>query len=149
MSKSNQDQKSMLFGTAPMDKEKKKTPPTSKPLSSAPPKKPHTHLSPVACEKKIAEGKELQEKALKHLKTSLFQWSPDHVAAAATFEAAANCYNTAGELEKAQELYLLSADSHDKAGSPAACAQTLLKASKVSKVCMIANYYYFVFKLYI
>ena len=120
-----------------MDKEAKSTIPikASKSSTSATPKKPHTHLSPAACEKKIAEGKELHERALKHLKTSLFQWSPDHVAAAPTLEAAGNCYNTAGELEQAQALYLLSADSHDKAGSAAACAQTLLKASKVAKVC--------------
>lgn len=139
MSKNNLEQKSMLFGTTPMDKEKKKSIPiTSKSSTSstATPKKPHTHLSPVACEKKIAEGKELHDRALKHLKTSLFQWSPDHLAAAATLEAAANCYNAAGELEQAQALYLQSAESHDKAGSAAACAQTLLKASKVAKVCM-------------
>jgi hypothetical protein len=135
MSKNNLDQKSMLFGATPMDREQKKSSIASKKTTTpSTPKKPHTNLSPAACEKKIAEGKDLHERALKHLKTSLFQWSPDHVAAAATLESAANCYNAAGELEKAQELYLLSADSHDKAGAAAACAQTLLKASKVSKV---------------
>lgn len=126
----------MLFGNTPMTKDKKApkasvTPPIP---SSTVSKKPHTHLSASACEKKIKEGKDLHERVLKHLKTSLFQWSPDHVAAAATLEAAANCYNVAGELQTAQELFLLAADSHDAAGSAAACAQTLLKASKVSKV---------------
>lgn len=137
MSKNNLEQKSMLFGATPMDKAaaptKRATPVAAKP-SNVPPKKPHTNLSPAMCEQKIAEGKELHERALKHLKTSLFQWSPDHVAAAATLEAAANCYHAAGELDQAQELYLLSADSHDKAGASAASAQALLKASKVSKV---------------
>jgi tetratricopeptide (TPR) repeat protein len=137
MSLNNIDQKSMLFGNTPMNKEDKKpthslthsttkTPPTTT--------KKHTHLSSAMCAKKIIEGKEYHEKALKHLKTSLFQWSADHVAAAATFEAAGNCYNAAGELEKAKELYLLASESHDNAGAAAASAQALLKASKATKV---------------
>lgn len=139
MSKNHLDQKSMLFGDTPMEKEevnasKSSSASKAKPTTTTAPKKPHTHLSPSMCAKKIAEGQELHDKALKYLKTSLFQWSPDHVAAASTFESAANCYNAAGELEKAQELYLQSADSHDKAGSAAASAQTLLKASKVAKL---------------
>ena len=135
MSTDNLDKKAMLFGDTPMEKEAKTT--VSLKSSRPPPKtnkKPHTNLSPALCEKKIAEGKDLHERALKHLKTSLFQWSPDHVAAASTFAAAGKCYNSAGELEKAEEMFLLSAESHDKAGAAAASAQALLDASKVSKV---------------
>lgn len=36
----------------------------------------------------------------------LFQWSPDHLAASAAFDAAANCYKTAEENDLALSLYL-------------------------------------------
>ena len=140
MSLNNIDQKSMLFGNTPMNKEDKKPTPslTHSTTKTTPPPttttKKHTHLSSAMCAKKIIEGKEYHEKGLKHLKTSLFQWSADHVAAAATFEAAGNCYHAAGELEKAKELYLLASESHDNAGAAAASAQALLKASKAAKV---------------
>src|SRR5688572_10497306 len=45
-----------------------------------------TGLSLMEKQKKVAEAKEYSEKGMTHLKTTMFQWKPDHLAAAPNFE---------------------------------------------------------------
>ena len=44
----------------------------------------------------------------------MFNWSPDHGAAAPVFASAANAFKMAGELERARETFVLAAEHHDK-----------------------------------
>ena len=98
-----------------------------------------------------------------YIRVKLFQWSPDHLAASAAFDAAANCYRAAEELGLAVTLYLRvsthilcldmpranssklpalcvvfilqqAADAHEAARTFAAAAMSLMKAADLCKV---------------
>jgi tetratricopeptide (TPR) repeat protein len=86
----------------------------------------------VARDQKLAEARELSQRGAKHLETSVFQWTPDHVAAASFFERSAESYRAAGDLENARLMYVGSADSHDASNASAAAAVVLVKAAKVA-----------------
>ena len=90
-------------------------------------------LSPAARARKVEEAKEESALGMKALKTSVFQWSPDHLAAAPHFESSSNAYKAAGEFELARLMMLQSAESHDAAGCTAAAAVTCVKAATISQ----------------
>jgi hypothetical protein len=46
--------------------------------------------------KKVEEGRSYSERGMEHLKTSMFQWKPDHLAAAPLFDMSGECYKVAG-----------------------------------------------------
>ncbi len=83
--------------------------------------------------KKINEAKEWSEKGMKFLKTSVFQWEPDHLAAAPCFEKSAAAYKAAGEDELARKLLLQSAISCEKSNTLSSGALALVKASEIAK----------------
>jgi len=53
---------------------------------------------------------------MKYLKTSIFQWAPDHLAAAPQFEKSAEAYKLAGEFSNACSMYVKAAESHYGSG---------------------------------
>lgn len=123
------DKKNALFGSAPMSSvpaEKKTAPKAAKPTIKI-------GISPALKAKKIGEAKESEERGDKFLKTTLFQWSPDHLAASAAFDNAANCYRAAEELDESVRLYLRAADSHQAANTNSAAAMALMKAGDICK----------------
>lgn len=73
-------------------------------------------LHPAAKAKKIEEAREFSEKGMKYLKTSIFQWAPDHLAAAPQFEKSAEAYKTAGEFKNAILMYVKAAESNFESG---------------------------------
>ena len=50
------------------------------------------------------------------MKTSIFQWAPDHLAAAPQFEKSAEAYKLAGEFSNACSMYVKAAESHYGSG---------------------------------
>ena len=89
-------------------------------------------LSSAARLKKIEEAKEASELGMKALKTSVFQWSPDHLAAAPHFETSSNAYKIAGELKLARLMMLQSADSHEGSKCLGVAALTCVKAALIA-----------------
>jgi hypothetical protein len=75
-----------------------------------------TGLTSAIREKKIAEAKELSERGMKFLKTSVFQWQPDNLAAAPLFESSSNAYKAANDLENARIMMLKCAECHEGSG---------------------------------
>lgn len=75
-------------------------------------------MTPAAKSKKLEEAREYSEKGMKYLKTTLFQWAPDHLAAAPQFEKSADAYKAAGELTNARLMYVKAAESHYGSGTP-------------------------------
>eukprot|EP00981_Chlorochromonas_danica_P002020 scaffold413_cov176-Ochromonas_danica.AAC.16 len=72
--------------------------------------------------KKIAEAREQSEKGMTALKTTLFQWKPDHLSAATYFERSADLYKVAGDLKNALLLNVQAAQSHEACGAMASTA---------------------------
>ncbi len=91
-------------------------------------------LSVAEKQKKVAEAKELSERGMKHLKTSVFQWSPDHLAAAPLFESSAEAYKIIEDYDLASVMMVKSAESHEAYGSLASAALAMLKASQYAKL---------------
>ena len=83
--------------------------------------------------KKIEEAKDLQTRAEKFLKTSVFQWSPDHIGAAPLFERSAEAYKSAGDLETSYSMYQKAINSHSDSGVLSAAALACTKASVVAE----------------
>jgi tetratricopeptide (TPR) repeat protein len=67
-----------------------------------------------ANEKRIAEAKECEKKALEHLKTSIWKMKtkPEYDSAASEYDRAAVCYKNAENLEMCKQMYLKSAECH-------------------------------------
>lgn len=70
---------------------------------------------------------------MKCLKTTVFQWSPDHLAAAPHFESSSNAYKTAGELKLARLMMLQSADSHEGSKCLGVAALSCVKAALIGR----------------
>eukprot|EP01039_Chlorochromonas_danica_P002507 gene2507-2745_t len=79
--------------------------------------------------KKIAEAREQSEKGMTALKTTLFQWKPDHLSAATYFERSADLYKVAGDLKNALLLNVQAAQSHEACGAMASTALLKTKAA--------------------
>jgi hypothetical protein len=93
-----------------------------------------TTMSAAAAEKKRAEARDWEERGQKNLKTSIFQWSPDYLAAAPCFENASNAYATLGDMKKAIDNLVLAADYNEKANCLTTAAFTY---SKVAALCSV------------
>ena len=76
-----------------------------------------TTMTPAAKSKKLEEAREYSEKGMKYLKTTIFQWAPDHLAAAPQFDKSADAYKAAGELTNARLMYVKAAESHYGSGT--------------------------------
>lgn len=122
--KSNGALKEKTTGTTPNDIKPKQTKTTT---MSAP------VISPELKAKKITEAKDLISRAMKNLQTSIFQWSPDHLAAASLFESASNIYVSIGDNDEALVLLEKSINSHQASGVDSAAALALVKASKITQ----------------
>eukprot|EP00602_Paraphysomonas_sp_CaronLab_P001215 CAMPEP_0185020322 /NCGR_PEP_ID=MMETSP1103-20130426/2920_1 /TAXON_ID=36769 /ORGANISM="Paraphysomonas bandaiensis, Strain Caron Lab Isolate" /LENGTH=403 /DNA_ID=CAMNT_0027551151 /DNA_START=12 /DNA_END=1223 /DNA_ORIENTATION=+ len=106
---------------------------TSSSSSSQSKSKSAIGISPTLKTKKINEAKEHEDRGNKFLKTSIFQWSPDYMAASAAFEAAAKCYYTAEELDLASEFYIRAADNNEACNTHSAAAMAIIKAADINK----------------
>lgn len=97
------DKKGGLFGNASSSSSDAKA---SKPVSKTAGKSflAITSVSSAVKTKKTKEAKECEDAANKMLKTSVFQWSPDHVGAAPLFESASACYKAAEDFESAKSM---------------------------------------------
>lgn len=133
------DSKSSLFGKAPSVPSKTGS---ATPISAGGGKKLEavstipisTSLSGASRAKKLEEAQEWSEKARKHLKTSVFQWSPDYLAAAPCFENASNAYKLIGEFDLARDCLVQSAEANEKAGCLGAASLTY---SKIAQLCQV------------
>lgn len=85
--------------------------------------------------KKVEEAKELSSRAMKYLKTSVFNWNPDHLAAAPLFEQSAELYKQVGEYDIARALLLDAAKSHESINTLSAAAVAIVKAAKIASEC--------------
>ncbi len=88
-------------------------------------------LSSTAKSKKIDEARDWNKRGLKHLQTSMFQWNPDHLAAAPCFENSSNAYKLAGELDLAKEMMQESGSANEAAGCLSAAAVSFGKAAQL------------------
>jgi hypothetical protein len=146
------DQKNSLFGNAKGSKAPGVTTPSSSSLSSSTSTQPLKSktvslkatktattstggivLSPAVKARKIEEAKEESELGMKCLKKSVFQWSPDYLAAAPHFDISGNAYKAAGEFKMARLMFLQSADSHEGANCLAAAAVACVKAGAIAQ----------------
>jgi tetratricopeptide (TPR) repeat protein len=126
--------KSALFGKEPLSSSSNTVPKIVSKTASAPIAKINTGISPATIKaKKIEEAKEWNDKAIKHIKTSVFQWSADYLAAAPCYESSSNAYKAAGELEQARKMMVSSAEANEKAGCLTASALCFIKASDLAK----------------
>eukprot|EP01031_Cornospumella_fuschlensis_P048578 gene48578-59490_t len=76
--------------------------------------------SQASKQRKVAEAQELSEKAQQALKTSMFQWKPDHLTASSYFEKASELYKQAGELRNALLLMNQASESNEALGASGA-----------------------------
>jgi hypothetical protein len=109
--------------------------PTPKPAPARPAAKKQPKgpvLSAVAKKAKIDEAVSTLAKAEGYLKKTMFQWSPDHCAAAPLYTAAAKMFQIAGEWVRARDTFILAAEHHDKAMVPSAAALDLMHAAEVA-----------------
>lgn len=138
------DQKNALFGnakpsTGSSDSSRPTRPTTTsktahmKPSSTAGMKAGVPIISPAAKAKKMEEAKSFSERGMKFLQTSMFQWNPDHLAAAPLFEKSADTYQKSGELDTAYLMYMKAIESHELSGILSAAALAAAKASGVAK----------------
>ena len=93
-------------------------------------------MSSSAIEKKRAEARDWEERGEKNLRTSIFQWSPDYLAAAPCYENASNVYVTIGDNNKARDALVLAADYNEKANCLTTAAFTY---SKVGALCSVSD----------
>jgi len=131
-----QDKRNALFGSGGGSSSTTASS-SSKPAPYKPPLKtsipaPTAGLPEPVRLKKIAEGAALHQKALEHLKTTMFKWAPDHLMAAPVFEKAAMCYSVAGDYNTSMDLYKLAAKSHESCSSEGAAATSLSRAAEVA-----------------
>lgn len=133
------NQKNLLFSKGPIKSDVNKEATSSPvPLNLSDKKKPltlTTSIVGVSLEVKnqrLNEAKQHLDKATEFLKTSVFKWSPDHLAAAPYFEKSAGCYAAAGENDLAKQMYLQAANSQQAADTNAAAAVTICKAAQIS-----------------
>jgi len=96
--------------------------------------KSSTTISPQLKLKKIEEAKEESEKGMKYLKKTIFNWSPDHLAAAPCFENSANAYKTAGEYKMSYMMFMKASESHEGCNCSSAAGMACVKASEVAKL---------------
>ena len=90
-------------------------------------------LSVEAKRKKMEEAREASEKGMECLKTSFFQWKPDHLSAAVHFENSGNLYRVAGEHKNAIAMLLKAAESNEQVGVLSAAAINKTKAAEIAK----------------
>ena len=84
-------------------------------------------------QKKSEEAKVFAQQAKKHLETSLFQWSPDYLAAASFFERSAEAYKSIDDTENAIKMYIESAHANESCKAHASAAVMFMKAAPLSK----------------
>lgn len=102
-----------------------------KPVGSASSSQPS--LSIEAKRKKMEEAREASEKGMTCLKTSIFQWKPDHLSAAVHFENSANLYRVVGEYKSAIGMMMKAAESNEECGILSAAAVNKTKAADIAK----------------
>ena len=91
-------------------------------------------LSAAAKAKKIDEAKAFSKQGSSHLQKTMFQWTPDHIAAAPLFEKSATSYFVAGELQLSKLMYIQASDSYEISNSFATSANALIKAAQIAQV---------------
>lgn len=96
--------------------------------------KTSTTISPQLKLKKIEEAKEESEKGMKYLKKTIFNWSPDHLAAAPCFENSANAYKAAGEYKMSYMMFMKASESHEGCNCSSAAGMACVRASEVAKL---------------
>ncbi len=91
-------------------------------------------MSLIEKQKKIEEARELSEKGMTYLKTSMFKWEPDHLAAGPVFESSAEKYKIIGEYKISTDVMVKAVESHIALRAFAAAALALRKASETAKL---------------
>jgi hypothetical protein len=85
-------------------------------------------------QKKLEEIKVLVDKAINYLKTSLFNWSPDYLAAAPCYEKASEIYKGIQNLSESREMMVKSAECYQKANCLSSAGLCYSKAALIAKV---------------
>ena len=91
-------------------------------------------ITPQLKLKKVEEAKEESEKGMKYLKKTVFNWSPDHLAAAPCFENSANAYKAAGEYKMSYMMFMKASESHEACNCSSAAGMACVKAAEVAKM---------------
>ena len=90
----------------------------------------NTNSGALGKQKKSEEAKLLAQQAMKHMETSLFQWSPDYLAAASFFERSAEAYRSIGDTDNALNMYIEGAHANESCKAHAAAAVMYSKAAQ-------------------
>lgn len=90
-------------------------------------------MSAEARQKKMNEAHEAYVKGEENLKTSFFQWKPDHLSAASNFERSGDLYKAADQPKRAIKAYILSSDQYEKCNTLASAALNRGKAAELAK----------------
>jgi hypothetical protein len=139
--------KNALFGKKGGDTNKPKTeaPVVTKPIESvsetAKPSRTagillNTSTSTISAEakqKKLNEAHEYYLKGEENLKTSFFQWNPDHLAAASNFENASELFKAALQPKRALKSLIMCADEYEKANILSSAALNRSKSAELAK----------------
>lgn len=92
-----------------------------------------SRLSPEMRAKKAKEAKEYMEKGREYLKTSVWQWNPDHMGAAGYFEKASNAWKAAGDIQESFDMLVQTSNCHKGYGSLQSAANSLFHAAKLAE----------------
>ena len=91
-----------------------------------------SRLSPEMRAIKVTEAEDCVSKGNEYLKTSIFQWNPDHMGAAGYFEKASNAYKALGDVDRAYEMIIQTGKCHEGYGSLQSAANSLMSAAKLT-----------------
>jgi hypothetical protein len=100
---------------------------TFKPTSSS------NTMSAEARQAKINEAHSYYVKGEENLKTSFFQWKPDHLSAASNFEKASELFKAADQPKRAIKTLLMAADNYELCSTLSSAAMNRMKAAELAK----------------
>lgn len=90
-------------------------------------------ISAEAKQRKLNEAHEFYLKGEENLKTSFFQWQPDHLSAASNFERASELFRAAQQPKRALKAMIMSADEYEKCNTLSSSALNKAKAADLAK----------------
>jgi hypothetical protein len=90
-------------------------------------------MSAEARQSKINEAHSYFVKGEENLKTSFFQWKPDHLSAASNFEKASELFKAADQPKRAIKTLLMAADNYELCSTLSSAAMNRMKAAELAK----------------
>ena len=82
-------------------------------------------------QKHVNDAKSLEERGAAFMKTTMFQWKPDHIGAGPLYEQAGDAYVKAEEYVKAQSCYAQAMQSHEVIGLLSSSAMVAAKVGSI------------------